>query len=147
MSRRRFCPSLVGFWPLKFQVSRLFGPHSGLTPGGFPSGSVALVGSCPYPSCHVWLAVPRLCFFLCALFVHCSMADIRCFAPFVGAFPGLLAPHGLGILPFPFFSGLFCFVFPCPVSLALLCLCGGACGGVLFPRVLPSIAGIIVSRS
>jgi hypothetical protein len=35
--------------------------------------------------------------------------------------------------PFPFFSGLFCCVFPCPDSLAWLCLCGGACGGVL-PR-------------
>ena len=54
-----FCPSLVGFWPLKFQVSWLFCPHSGLTPGGFPSGSVALVGSCPFPSSRVWLAVPR----------------------------------------------------------------------------------------
>ena len=58
LSRRRFCPSLVGFWPLKFQVGWLFCPHSGLTPGGFPSGSVALDGSCPFPSSRVWLAVP-----------------------------------------------------------------------------------------
>ena len=82
---------------------------------------------------RVWLAVPRLIFFL-----HPQCAFFAC--------RGLVLSRGsLTLLqvcslfmdwvfyPFPFFSGLFCCVFPCPDSLAWLCLCGGACGGVL-PR-------------
>ena len=49
--------------------------------------------------------------------------------------------------PFLFSQASFVSFFPCPDSLALLCLCGGSCRGVLFPRGLPSVAGIDVSRS
>ena len=87
----------------------LLGPLSGLTPGGFPSWLVALVGSCP-PSLCVRLAVSRLCISLhppCALFSYWGQV----FHLVVRAYPGLLALHGLGVLPFFLFSDLFCFVF------------------------------------
>ena len=82
------------------------------------------------PSLRVWLAVPCL-LSLCALHVHCSIAGVRCFAWSVYAGPGLLALQGLGVLPFSFFSGLFCSVFP-PDSVALLSLFWRCLLGVLF---------------
>ena len=100
---------LVYSWPLCAYgqcgnfLSVWLGPLAGHTPGGFP-----FLG--PAPSLGVWLAVPRLCFSRhspCAW----SVCGGRVFSLGVYASPGLLALQGLGVLPFSFFSGLFCFVF------------------------------------
>ena len=92
----------------------LLGPLSGLTPGGFPSWLIALVGSCPpLFVCEagsiplVYLSAPSMCF----VQLLGSGVSLGC-----SRFPGLLALHGLGVLPFFLFSGLFCFVFPYPDS-------------------------------
>ena len=76
------------------------------------------------------------------------MAGIRCFAQFVGAFPGLLAPHGLGVFSLFFFLRPLLFRFFL-VQIPWLCCAFVVvtAGGVLFPRGLPSGAGIDVSRS
>ena len=114
----------------------LLGPLSGLTPGGFPSWLFALIGPCP-PSLCVRLAVSRLCF----------SAPFLCLAQFLASgvslgysrLSWLARSSRVGCFALFLFSGLFCFVFPYPDSLALLCL-WWCLSGCFFPP-WPSFLG------
>ena len=102
--------------------------------------------------CLGWVLPPRLvcgwqcptCVSLCTIRVLCSIAGVRCFSWYVCACPGLLALQGLGVLPFSFFSGLFCFVFLQIPWLCCTCF-GGACWGFNFPLGLPCLSACSVS--
>ena len=122
----------------------LLGPLSGLTPGGFPSWLIALVGSCP-PSLCVRLAVSRLCISLpppCALFSYWGQV----FHLVVRAFLACSLFTDWVFYPFSFSQASFVSFFLIQIP-RLCCAFGGACQGVSFPRGPPSLAGVSVSRS
>ena len=139
-----FCPclflALVCLWPLRYFLVSL-----ARSTCGAHSWGVSLF----------WVLPPRwgcgwqspVCVSLGTLHVPGSFAGVGCFLLVFTLLQVCSLFKDWVSCPFLFSQASFVLFFPYPDSLALLCLCGGACRGVLFPRGLPSLAGISVSRS
>ena len=130
--------ALVWFMPLVFFSVWLHVPCTGLAPWGLASCAVALVGSSPLAAC---VAGCPLLESLCspwALFDSWFQVFLLERLPFVwvcSLFEGWVCFPP----PFPFFSGLFCFVFLYPDSLALLGFWRCLLGCMFLPCGLPSL--------
>ena len=114
--------------------------------GGFLLGQLPWLGPAPSPRLVCgWQCPVSVCSLHSLCIVQWLSSGVS--LTLLALFRVCLLPMGWVFYPFLFSQASFVSFFPCPESLALLCLCGGACRGVLCPRGLPSMAGFAVSRS